>query len=349
MKVEMLEWLACPACGGAPLDLGVTRTCATTVYRAHLSAAERDKHGQDPATRTEKEVLDGLLSCPGCGKEYPISNGIPRMLLDPAQSPPASAQEWTTFAEAKQEWQTSFLDFIEPLQAEDFVGKLTLDAGCGYGRHAHFAARYGAEVVAMDLAADAVDATRRNTENLYRVNVVQGDIHHPPFREGLFDLVYCLGVLHHLEHPARAFQRCSSMLKTGARLSVWVYGPRKGLAVAVAGGLRAVAPHLTPEQLHLLSKGISVGLRVFSHTPYRLLQGLPGGHHLVSHLPVHDHHRWPFDVVVADVYDRLRIPVTLTLTGEDLERWYEEEGFANILVTRRVRNNESFRGTGVKR
>jgi hypothetical protein len=70
---------------------------------------------------------------------------------------------------------------------------------------------------------------------------------------------------------------------------------------------------------------------------------------LVTHLPVHDHSQWPFDVVVADIYDRLRVPLTGTYTGEELEKWYAEAGYADIEVTRRVRNTEGFVGRGVKR
>lgn len=348
MRRDLVNWLACPACGGAPLSLQADRVTTHTAYHAHLASGEACA-GVDPETHVAEDVLEGSLTCGGCGRVYPVSNGIPRMLLDPEARPPQSAHAWTTFERAQREWETTFQDFMDPLGPDDFLGRLTLDAGCGYGRHACFAARYGAEVIAMDWSGDAVDATRRNTRDLFRVHVVQGDIHHPPFPEGTFDLVYCLGVLHHLDQPREVFRGLSSLLVQGGRLSTWVYGPRQGVAAAVTRSLRSATTRLSPENLHSLSRGVALGLRVFSHTPYRLLHGVPGGRAVVSHLPVHDHHRWPMDVVVADVYDRLRIPVTLTLTGEDLERWYEEEGYAAISVTRRVRNNETFRGTGVRR
>lgn len=343
MRKILVDWLACPQCGEAPLTLDARRTTPIRVFHSQRET------GQDDGCTEEDDVLEGTLTCPGCGRVFAVSNGIPRMLLDAEAEPPASAHAWTTFEKAQKEWEMTFLDFVAPMQPEDFLGKLTLDAGCGYGRHAHFAGRYGADVVAMDLAGDAVDATRRNTRDLYRVHVVQGDLHHPPFREGTFDLVYCLGVLHHLERAREVFQGLGRLLVTGGRLSTWVYGPRQGFAAAVTRGLRSLTTRLEPTQLSHVSRGIAVGLRVFSHTPYRALHHVPVGRAVVSHLPVHDHHRWPLDVVVADVYDRLRIPVTLTLTGEELERWYEEGGYANISVTRRVRNSESFRGTGVRR
>ena len=119
--------------------------------------------------------------------------------------------------------------------------------------------------------------------------------------------------------------------------------------VLATGALRGAAAAMTPEQLHTFSRVIATGLRVFSHTPYRFLSPVPPFGWLLSALPVHDHHKWPFDVVVADIYDRLRVPVTGTFTGEQVERWYAEAGYADIRVSRRLANTESFRGLGSRR
>ena len=80
----------------------------------------------------------------------------------------------------------------------------------GSGRHAYFAATYGArEVVALDLS-DAVEAARATCRALDNVHVVQGDLLRPPFRTGQdgggFDLVYSIGVLHHLPDPVKRFR-----------------------------------------------------------------------------------------------------------------------------------------------
>jgi SAM-dependent methyltransferase len=349
MKHELLQWLACPSCAGAPFDLAVTRTTEIDVWHAHVAPDAPPPEGVDLHKRKATEILDGTLTCPSCGARYPISGGIPRLLVDTDQARPASAHTWTTFDRAEPVWERNFLDLVAPLGPSNFLGKLVLDAGCGYGRHTWLAARWGAEVVAMDLASEAVDACRRNTQGLFGVHVIQGDIHSPPLRRASFDLVYCLGVLHHMERARFGFRQLGGMIRTGGRLSVWMYGPRQGFASAVNRGLRVATTRMEADQLHQLSRAVASGLRVFSHTPYRVLRPVPVLRDVVTHLPVHDHHRWPFPVVVADVYDRLRIPVTILVTGEELERWFFEERYADIEVTRRVRNNETFLATGVRR
>jgi SAM-dependent methyltransferase len=227
-----------------------------------------------------------------------------------------------------------------------------LDAGCGFGRHAFFAARYGAEVVALDHSIEAVTSAARNLADQQRAHVVLGDIQRPPLRRASFDLVYSFGVLHHLDDAraaAATFLTLTDLVRPGGRLSLWAYGPRQGITRIVTGALHGATSEMNPDQLHRFSRAIASGLRVFSHTPYAFLRQVPLLRSVVSHLPVHDHYRWPFPVVVADVFDRLRVPVNAYFTGEELERWYAEAGYADIAVSRRVRNNESFCSTGVRR
>jgi len=55
MKLRMMEILACPACRASPLELEVAK----------------EKAG---------EVDEGVMTCPGCGARYEISDGVPDMV-----------------------------------------------------------------------------------------------------------------------------------------------------------------------------------------------------------------------------------------------------------------------------
>ena len=338
MKRRLVQWLACPACGG---DLGLqpSRTQAAPSWHAHWASGE---------SKDDLEILEGSLVC-ACGADYPVVEGIPRLLPQGGVAGPGTGHRWTEFQEAVPQFEENFQDLSQPLHPADWAGKLVLDAGCGFGRHAFFAGRYGAEVIAFDHSPEAVASARKNLGEAMRTHVVQGDMMHPPFKKGIFDMVYSYGVLHHLNDARAAFRVLDELVRAGGRLSLWVYGPRQGLTRIVTGALRGATAQMTPEQLHNFSRVIAVNLRLFSHAPYVYFGALPGLKGVVSHLPVHDHHRWPFGVVVADVYDRLRVPVTGYFTGEELERWYAEAGYADMQVSRKVGNNESFRATGIKR
>jgi SAM-dependent methyltransferase len=349
MKYRLLEWLACPQCRSEDLLLETVASEHGKTHHASWESSERDLPGLNHAERDLVDIQEGSLHCKDCGVIYPIREGVPRMLPADIQSGPSTAHRWTQFDGEAPEYEQNFQDMVAPLEAADALGQLILDAGCGFGRHAYFAARYGAEVVALDSSAEAVAATQANCGHLQRVHVVQGDLHHPPFRQDLFDTVFCFGVLHHLSDAHKAFGRLKPWVRPNGRLQVWVYGPRQGTIAHISKWLHSTANTMGDEQLLGFSKGIASCLRVFSHTPFRFLQHTPILKSIVTHLPAHDHHKWPFEVVVADVYDRLRVPVTTYITGETLERWFGDEGFADIQVVRRVRNSESFRGTGIRR
>ena len=349
MKYRLLEWLACPVCRGVDLALQTKGIRNSETFHGSWESGESELPGLDFEGRTIADIHEGSLTCRDCLAVYPIVDGIPRMLPEGVQEGPASGHRWTEFHGEAPEYEQNFQDMTAPLDSKDYLGKVVLDAGCGFGRHAYYAAHYGAEVLALDSSLDAVASAQKNCAALSRVHVVQGDLRHPPFRDEICDMVFCFGVLHHLQDPRSAFGALRTCLKHGGKLQVWVYGPRQGTVAMVSSSLHGASAAMGDETLHKSSRWIARGLRLFSHTPYRLMRGTPILGSVVSHLPAHDHHKWPFDVVVADVFDRLRIPVRAYITGEELEHWYGDEGYADTLVTRRVRNNESFRGIGTRR
>jgi SAM-dependent methyltransferase len=299
--------------------------------------------------QTETEILEGSIECEACGQSWPIRDSIPRLM--PADSPrgPSTAHRWTTFDKGRPEWEENFLDLASPLVPADFLGKTVLDAGCGYGRQAWFAARYGAEVLAVDSSADAVASCLANTRLSSRVHVIEADVHHLPIREASMDLTFAFGLLHHLESPEVAFEKLGSTVRSGGRLAVWVYGPRQGLTLHASNALRGATAGMTAEQLYRFSQNMARALRLFSHTPYRWFEAVPVAGSVVRHLPVHEHHQWPFDVVVADIWDRLRIPIRHWFPRERLEVMLTNAGYVSVSVSRRVRNSESFRASGTRR
>jgi SAM-dependent methyltransferase len=294
-------------------------------------------------------VIEGRIDCEVCGSSWQIRDSIPRLLPDDAVRGPDTAHRWTTFDKGRPEWEENFLDLSHPLVSTDFLGKTVLDAGCGYGRHAWFAARYGAEVLAVDSSSDAVASCLANTRQSGRVHVIQADILNLPVRDSSMDLAWAFGLLHHLESPDEAFGKLGATVRSGGHLAVWVYGPRQGVTLHASNALRGATAGMTAEQLYRFSRNVARGLRLFSHTPYRWFESVPVAGTVVRHLPVHEHHKWPFDVVVADIWDRLRIPVRQWFPRERLEVMFINAGYADVAVSRRVRNSETFRASGTRR
>ncbi|MFM7045803.1 MAG: class I SAM-dependent methyltransferase [Ilumatobacteraceae bacterium] len=110
-------------------------------------------------------------------------------------------------------------------------GDLVLDAGAGFGRHAFELARRGADVVALDYAADEVVATRGTFGAMVEageipveryVGVLQGDATRLPFADGSFDRVITSEVLEHIQHDVDAIGELARVLRPGGTFAATV-------------------------------------------------------------------------------------------------------------------------------
>jgi SAM-dependent methyltransferase len=106
----------------------------------------------------------------------------------------------------------------------DWSGKTFLDAGCGAGRNSYWAMSYGASrCVAIDLDERSLAAAKRNLANFQTADVRKCSIYDIPF-ESEFDIVFSIGVIHHLSEPDRAVRNLVKAAKPGGQVLIWVYG-----------------------------------------------------------------------------------------------------------------------------
>ncbi|MDL5051363.1 class I SAM-dependent methyltransferase [Oscillatoria amoena NRMC-F 0135] len=105
----------------------------------------------------------------------------------------------------------------------DLKGQLIADYGCGPGRFVETGRIKGAKVVGLDYSS-AVEAARKNFANDPDVLIVQGDILAPPFKKGVFDGAFTIGVLHHTPDPKKGFSQIAESVKEGGWTACAVYG-----------------------------------------------------------------------------------------------------------------------------
>lgn len=101
-----------------------------------------------------------------------------------------------------------------------------LDAGCGIGTQALEFAKWGNEVLAVDLSGNSLMAAgsrlAAHPELQTRVTFLHGDVESPHLWN-VFDLIYCWGVLHHTTDPAAFLFWLHCYAKRDGHLKLMVY------------------------------------------------------------------------------------------------------------------------------
>lgn len=96
-------------------------------------------------------------------------------------------------------------------------GKLVLEAGCGAGRFTEILLDEGALVTAFDLSS-AVIANQENNGDHPNLFLLQASATDIPFDEGLFDYVFCPGVVQHTPDPSKTIQSLWNQVRPGGWL-----------------------------------------------------------------------------------------------------------------------------------
>jgi SAM-dependent methyltransferase len=229
MKPSALRFVTCPRCA---------RDLTLTVLR-----------------EDGPEIIEGGLSCAVCGASYPIFRGIARFVESDSYAS-SFGRQWNWFRTVPVEYLSATIESrlrgaATGWRPERYKGRLILDVGVGAGRFAEIAARFGGEVVGVELTA-AVDAAYARIGRLPNVHLFQADIFAMPFRPHTFDAAYAIGALHHTYDTEAACTRVASVVKDGGDLAVYL---RCGSAHRASNLIRMVRSRL-PISLHRDRRGL---------------------------------------------------------------------------------------------
>ncbi|GAB1539380.1 class I SAM-dependent methyltransferase [Scytonema sp. NUACC21] len=143
-----------------------------------------------------------------------------------------------------------------------------LDAGCGTGVGTEYLVHLNptAHVVGIDLSAKALDVAK---ERCQRSGANRVEFHHLSLYDveqlpGEFDLINCVGVLHHLPHPIRGIQALAKKLAPGGLMHIFVYGELGRWEIQL---MQKAIALLQGEKRGDYRDGVAVGRQIFASLP----------------------------------------------------------------------------------
>lgn len=261
-------------------------------------------------------------------KRYPIVDDV-IILLDPTQFTPlvrerlsaageggdvagpfaediqfSFGEEWKTYDQILPEHEKEFEDYFDLVNLTNLHDKRVCDLGCGIGRWSHFLRGQCRELVLLDFS-DAVFVARRNLEGANAL-FFMGDLTKLPFRRDFADLIFCLGVLHHI--PINALASVRELKPYAPRLLIYLYyslDNRKAhyrILLSIVTDLRLLLAKIRGKRARAV---ITWVLTIMIYLPLISLGWLLKPFGLASSVPLFDgYHDKGLKRIRQDVYDR---------------------------------------------
>jgi SAM-dependent methyltransferase len=315
MRIELLKYLECLSCRGA------------------LSLPGNLEEGGS------REIKDGALHCDRCGVEYPILRSVPRFVRSDDYAASFSFQ-WEKFPTLQVDSvmgnnlsRKRFYDCTR--WPEALRGERILEAGCGAGRFTQLALETGAEVFSFDLSS-AVDTAYANNNHEPRLHVFQASIYELPLRQGLFDKIFCMGMIQHCPDPKKAFLSLLPFLRPGGAIVIDVYS-KTGFPPPLKYWVRPITRRMPPRALYaVLSHLVPLAFEIKSlvhRAPAigpRMAELIPIGPLSHAEIGLHYSDSELKQVKVLSAFDMLSPRYDLPQKIADVHGWFEEAGIVGI-------------------
>lgn len=238
------------------------------------------------------------------------------------QTADAFAKSWNNLPSGSVYTPEQVADWFAPIGEAEIRGKRVLEMGCGNASLAVHVVRWGPELfTGIDLGASVKSAQANlGATGLSNWRVIQDDL--TTHESDGYDVVYSIGVLHHLREPKRGFDSVVRNTKPGGRFHCWVYG-KEGNAVVIwiVDPIRIVASRL-PWWFTKYALATPLVAPYFLYA--KLLAALPRWNFLRA-LPLYEYSLWiakrdfPFFRHVA--FDQLVTPQTVYVSRGEIESW----------------------------
>jgi SAM-dependent methyltransferase len=264
----------------------------------------------------------------------------------------AFANSWNNLPFGSVYSKDQFEDWLRPIECNQVEDKTILELGCGNASlMVHMVNWLPSYLEGVDLG-DSVETAIKNMKATKFQNwrIVKGDI--VAYTSPGFDLVYCIGVLHHLQDSEKGFDSVVRNTKSGGQFHCWVYAEEGNwVIINIVDRIRKIASRLP---WWVTKYFIATPLVAPFYLYAKLLAFLPTNLWL-NKLPLYSYSRWiaerDFLFFRHVAFDQLVTPHTIYFNRGTIEKWLIEHGDeikpgSDYII---FRNGNSWKFGGIKK
>lgn len=245
--------------------------------------------------------------------------------------------EWTKFNSFSYEEITKTGDQYFDIVDDKIINpeSLVLDVGCGTGRWSYYIADKVKTVEAID-PSDAVYSALELTKPKKNIRITKAGVDNIPFHDNSFDLVFSLGVFHHLPDTQDAITKSVKKVKKDGHFLVYLYyslenrGPLFKFIFALSNIIRKVVSSL-PQKLKFFFCDV---LAIIVYFPMivlsRFVKLLFPKKNYYTKIPLSFYATKTWLMIRNDSLDRFGTPLEKRFSKAQIQKMLENAGLTNI-------------------
>jgi ubiquinone/menaquinone biosynthesis C-methylase UbiE len=260
----------------------------------------------------------------------------------------AFATSWNNLPDGSVYTVDQIEDWLSPITENDVQEKTVLELGCGNGSLlCHIAKWRPQSIEGVDLGESVLSCTKNMYETGFQsFKVTQADL--VDFESDGFDVVYSIGVLHHLKEPFAGFRSVVKNTKSGGKFHCWVYAKEgNGVIIHLVDPIRKIASKL-PWWLtkYMVATPLAIPFYLYA-------KAISKSKHFKK-LPLYEYSRWissrEFGFFRHVAFDQLVTPQTTYISKETIETWLSgSDEIAENSTYVILRNGNSWKFGGIKK